>query len=417
MTNRILLPNFFFEEELQALTMPPSTHSKRLVAELGPVMGLLAAATPQLATATSSSRTIVLVQKDCRQEDLPPALQGVEFRTVSEVESMLADAPQLRRSKSEGWEVQAWGWSETAIALLRNTGFNVEAPDVSIVRQINRREFQAGFDRAISNDLSRQIDSFGRLCRTMPEVIAAIQTAYELSGAGWVIKADLSHAARNRLLGKKPVLTEADQAWLETRFDSDECVYIEPWVERIAEWGLQFQVNRSAHASPRIEFVGAAQMLTDKVGRYLGSFVKTTNPHDLPAIDHGFHVAESAAKLGYFGPLGIDCMSFRNRQDNSVWHRLSHDINGRLTMGRLALCLHGMVDPDETAIWIHCHANRPFLQSDNALALSNDAVRILPTSPGLIGGKSPGTRTLLVASKSTELLKTTCNRILNQSFS
>jgi len=416
--NQVLLPNLFFEEELLASATARSPQARRIVADLGPVMGLLSGggiASPPMGRSSDFQRTIVIVDNSNRPTELPTILQGVEYRTAAEVAAIVAETATRDSPDPGGWEAIAWGWSESAVRTLRNAGLQVNAPDPSVVRTINSRQFQAQFDVALDSGGVEQIESFGTLCRSIPKVVSAVQAGYEFAGLGWVIKADLSHAARNRLLGTSPILTASHLAWLESRFALGEYVYVEPWVVRIDESGLQFQLHPSNNASSVVEFVGKAQMLTDKVGRYLGSFVQKNSDRDElweQAIDHGYRVADAAAALGYFGPLGIDCMLFRNPHSRALTLlRLSHDINGRLTMGRLALSLKKFAEPEETVVWIHAPTNRAENEKDECDRYLARGVRIIPTSPGLIGAAPPATRTLLVASRNIELLRAACREI------
>lgn len=369
--NQVLLPNLFFEEELLASATARSPQARRIVADLGPVMGLLSGggiASPPMGRSSDSQRTIVIVDNSNRPTELPTILQGVEYRTAAEVAAIVAETATRDSPDPGGWEAIAWGWSESAVRTLRNAGLLVNAPDPSVVRTINSRQFQAQFDVALDSGGVEQIESFGTLCRSIPKVVSAVQAGYEFAGLGWVIKADLSHAARNRLLGTSPILTASHLAWLESRFALGEYVYVEPWVERFMECGLQFHVLQCGKAAPVVEFAGESQMLTDKAGRYLGSFVQRRSGGLWDrAIDQGHRIAESAARLGYIGPLGIDCMLFRNPHSRALTLlRLSHDINGRLTMGRLALSLKKFAEPEETVVWIHAPTNRAENEKDES---------------------------------------------------
>ena len=102
--NNILLPNLFFEEELQSIATTGSSQARRLVAELGPVTGLLAA--------EESGRVVVVVDGDAKPDDIPSALRHVEFLTLNEA---AASVLQLNESP---WNVIPWGWSESAIGIL-----------------------------------------------------------------------------------------------------------------------------------------------------------------------------------------------------------------------------------------------------------------------------------------------------------
>lgn len=428
--NRVLLPNLFFEEELLPTTKLASLNARQLAAELGPVMGLLGlenlASDPAFSD-PSQDRSIVLVTSDARPGDVPPVLQSVEFLTIDELlfrhsELNPTHTPPSESGNATNWEVVPWGWSDFAVNAFRKTGVVFDAPDLAAVRQINGRYFQSQFDVVLEIDGNHRTNSFGILCRTLPEVEAAILSACHYSPHGWVIKAELSHACRNRLLGTSSVCSVEQRAWLAAKFASGESVYVEPWVQRVSECGLQFHVTKSASAVPQVQFIGAAEMITDESGRYRGSVVLSLRHEGSwhgslwqPAIEHGHRIAEAAASNGFFGAIGIDCMIFRGPRDNRPFLRLSHDINGRLTMGRVALSLRRLLEPGETGFWLHSTAD--FLrQNQNRIdKVSGSGVRMISTSPGQIGGRVAKIGTALFVSTDREALTAIRMQIPGQS--
>jgi hypothetical protein len=422
--NRVLFPNFFFEDELQSSAKVASTSSRQLATELGPTIGLLKQESLSgdfTRHNQMSQRSIVLIAEDARPDDVPSALQGIEFLTMNELTASNTQQSQASPGNLISWEVVPWGWSDAAVNTLWKTGLCFDTPQIDAVRQINSRQFQSQFDVVVEINGVERRDSFGTLCGSLSEVTTAISNAGEYSQRGWVIKADLSHACRNRLLGTSREYSNEQRAWLESRFAAGESVYVEPWVERVSECGLQFTVTKTVSVPPEVQFVGAAEMLTDEAGRYRGSIVKATgagsenNSVWQPAIEHGRQIAEAAATNGYFGAIGIDCMVFRCPHDNRYWLRLSHDINGRLTMGRVALSLRRLLEPEETGFWIH--ANADFLrQNGNRIdELSSGGVRMIPTSPGRVGGGSVKIATALFVSSDPERLNTIRMQIHGQS--
>ena len=202
--NRVLLPNLFFEEELQSSMKVASTNARRVAAELGPVMGLLelehlaADVTPD---DRSHQRSIVLVSEEARPDGVPPALQGIEFLTIDELAAIVAQESQTDPGNATVREAVPWGWSDAAVNAFQNASVGFDAPDPDVVRLINGRQFQEKFDMAVEIDGEERRDSFGTLCWSLPEVMAAISNVDDYSQRGWVIKAELSHASRNRLLG------------------------------------------------------------------------------------------------------------------------------------------------------------------------------------------------------------------------
>jgi hypothetical protein len=421
--SRLLFPNLMFEEELEGRQSPMSSAAGRVVKELAPVMGLLSI--PQ-----NAATDIVVVSDDGCPAELPPALQSVRFHTEKTV----------AQNAARGMQFEPWGWSSSAIEFARRLGLHFESPSLEAVRKINSRQFLAPFDRFLApgqtltrtrrpegliepdagfwsplessglSTLTEKLATSGSLCRSISEVQEALSQFQQAGFSQWVIKANYSQAARNRLLGKD-LLSSSDVAWLQKRLQAEEPVYAEPWLERISECGLQFLVScrKSAMESRSIQFLGAAELLTDTAGRYQGSVIRSEMPDEeigwwAPAIDHGRAIAESAQQHGYFGPLGIDCMLVRESNGQRLLLRPCHDLNGRMTMGRVALSLRHFLRPGELGIWCHYTAASMNCPTNPFTVSEQNGVRRLPTSPGRVGDRSVRHQTGLLVSESRHAL-------------
>lgn len=353
---------------------------------------------------------IVLTSGVPSTSELPPAYDGIQFMHLDA-------AGELVQGQKRQWRFEPWGWSPSALKIAGTMELECEKASSESVRTVNSRRFSSQFDLAV--DLETEADSipFGTLCQTLPEVIEELQRYAQRKDGRWVIKADISHAARNRILGSGD-LRETQVRWLESQLASSP-VYVEPWVERIAECGLQFEVGSGSTSS----FLGAAEMITDLNGQYHGSILRPCEAHAAnspstvaghwwtPAIDHGLNLAHAASDLGFRGPLGIDCMVFR--EAGRLRLRLAHDINGRRTMGRLALSLRRHVPPGHWACW--CFATSKSEQSiSEALRESSVAgVQVIPTSPTQLCGRATILRTCLVISADWRLLNQVAQKILS----
>jgi hypothetical protein len=152
---------------------------------------------------------------------------------------------------------------------------------------------------------------------------------------GWVLKGEFGGAGREVRFGAGG-LSDADIAWAERRFGRGLIVTVEPRLDGIEEAGLQFRIGRGGG----IDFDGVTPLIARRGGGYLGSRFE-----DDPAlltwgdvIEVGWRVAEAVAAEGYFGPLGIDAMRYRDATGATRMRSLQ-DLNARYTMGRLALGL------------------------------------------------------------------------------
>ncbi|MBI5760512.1 MAG: hypothetical protein HZA46_18510 [Planctomycetales bacterium] len=111
-------------------------------------------------------------------------------------------------------------------------------------------------------------------------------------------------------------------------------------------------------------------------------------------------VAREVQRRGYFGPLGIDAMLFR---DDAGQTRLRpiQDVNARYTMGRLALGWRRFLKLNEFGSWLHLTWNvRNSATACDWIAAARDSlpedVRLLWTSPVGIGGHVARKQTVLV---------------------
>jgi len=221
--------------------------------------------------------------------------------------------------------VTPWGWERRVIGWADSCGLPDTAPPLHAIAIANCREFSFASERDLECGLAGQA-----VCCTTAEVVEA------LSGLPrWLIKANFGASGRERISGSGPP-TEEMQKWVEKRLVRDGAVFVEPFVESVEEAGFQWEIPRDG-GEP--ELVGVVPLFSDDRGQYRGSGVP---PHsDVPGqwqgvIEFSLRAARRAQSLGYFGPLGIDAMRYRDVQ-GEVRERPLQDINARWTMGRLAL--------------------------------------------------------------------------------
>jgi hypothetical protein len=244
-----------------------------------------------------------------------------------------------------GATLSPWGWNDELLRWGQARTLQIDAPPIEVVRLANSRRFSATWEQQTGTGIPG-----AAACFTMEQVCDAIRA---LAGGKWVIKAEFSHAARERLLGAGD-LTESAASWVRKRLQRDGAVFFEPWVERVAEAGLQWTVPKEG--SPRLEAI--TPLLCHLDGRYLGSLFQTADQSASTddsrwsaAIEPTERVAAHLQSLGYFGPLGIDVMQYRLGDELRL--RSVQDVNARWTMGRLALGWRPLVPLSESAAWIH----------------------------------------------------------------
>jgi hypothetical protein len=267
--------------------------------------------------------------------------------------------------------VTPWGWERRVIGWADSCGLNVESPTLNVIARTNSREFSFECEREFGCGLEGQA-----VCCTMEHVNDAVSSLDR-----WLIKANFGASGRERIVGSgRPA--DAMQQWIEKRFSRDGAVFVEPYLDSVEEAGIQWELPRGS--SPP-ELMGVVPLLSDDRGQYRGSVI----PHgsDVPeqwrvSVEISRRAAEYAQSLGYFGPLGIDAMRYRDAA-GKIHDRPLQDINARWTMGRLALGWRDLIPENETLV--QRAATEPLWS-----AQASDEVRRWRISPEVLDGSSPG---------------------------
>lgn len=374
---RLFLPNLTFDDCLAGRTVRQSPELERVIGALAPLMGLLA--TPG---------DVVIVPDGHEPTNIPESLKHVVWQTNSTATNFPPAAI-----------LTPWGWDETTLQTAHRMNLKAQSPSISSVRKVNGRQFLAALD-VVRPELGQLPfgETFGRLCtseRCIDDGLARLSA----SGADeWIIKANWSASGRNRTVGRGTTLNSQQLNWTRKQLKSCGTVYLEPRVPVIRECSIQLDVPPTRDSfGGSSTLPGVVELIADQTGRYTGSIV--TGDWDRiwqPAVEHGRAIADEAFKTGYFGPLGIDCMLVRIPDGTEVL-RLSHDLNGRHTMGRLALSLLSRLKSGQAGFWQH---DRPTDLDEDDRSERNfpagmpvNVVDSLSTSPGLVGGRPPAVRT------------------------
>lgn len=282
----------------------------------------------------------------------------------------------LNSALRDGFELTPWGLSRTV------------ADRVGGVPLSQLQAARIGNSRSWSFELEQQLDvappGAARLERLEDFPTAILHAANQLEESvdelRWVIKANFGMAARERLLGQGPILTDSQQHWLRRRLKVDLAVFLEPWLRLNSEVGIQWNVPAMNFGKPQL--VGLAQLLTDAQGHYQGS--RITLESGIPiewqsAVEVSQVAAERLQSIGYVGPLGIDA-AIATDACGRVIVRPLQDINARFTMGRLALGFRRFLHSGESAEWQHGTADNARNES------ASDVMRTIVTSPPSVGG-------------------------------
>lgn len=285
-----------------------------------------------------------------------------------------------------------WGWTKELIQFAEKNRLEFHAPSLEAVQQANSRKFSALLEEEFQVALpeARMVTSFEEFSKAVQQLPA--------ENPRWVVKNEFSNSARERIIGQGTNIIEAEQNWMTKRWKKNSPLFFEPWVNAIEEAGIHFTIPTKEEAEKEIVFDGVTPLLTDASGRYCGSRVVPHNNNAFistwqTAVEVGFQVATRLQAIGYFGPVGIDAMRFR-QLDGSVGLRPLQEINARWTMGRLTLGLRKLLQPEEVASWLHLSSAENLSQQSKW-----NNVQTIPTSPTHIGNKPVQHQTLLCIAK------------------
>ena len=324
---RVFVGNFNFEHELASGRRELSCEAKMVSADL--VSAWLSIAEP---------------------EDLiwtPTGIPSFEFRDLINLgyrlPRFISREPDLPHG--ENWELVPWGWTTDLWKWGQRHRWTCPAPPNEFVQQVNSRIFRWQLEDELEVALPGSA-----VLRSVSELMSHVGKSV-IANSGWVLKANLGMAGRERLLGSGPIITESALNWARKRFANSAGLVFEPWVDRVSEAGLQWNIPTSGDP----ELLGITPLFTDASGCYRGSRLSCTASETAawqPAIEKTLQVALRVQQCGYWGPLGIDAMLYHTA-DGQVACRPVQDLNARYTMGRFALGWKRFVPTAGDANWLH----------------------------------------------------------------
>lgn len=400
--------NFDFEHELASPAYVPTQALRRLSRELA----------WHLSAFAEDGDGIELPEAPCPEFVAHwTALTGGELVIVPSV----ADCGRFER-------IEHWGQSQ------RVQSTSVAEPTLESVRLANSRRWSVAQEIELGVALpgSAIVTSIASLTAAV-ETLARRQDR-DAAQIRWVIKAEFGMSARERVLGCGIELSVPTRRWIEKRLAVGDWLVFEPWLERVSEVGILLMIPPPDSVEPRPELIAVTELITDANGRYCGTRVC---PNDIaadwqPAVETASRMAERLQAIGYFGPVGIDAMSYRSAASDAPSLRHVQDINARWTMGFVATKLAQRLAPGRCASWLNASTQKLCEQLGGAATLDFERellavcgldltalifrdstdIRVLRTSP-LMMGELPTRQTgLLISAPSRDELLAAERRLL-----
>lgn len=276
-------------------------------------------------------------------------------------------------------EVVPWGWSKST----RWLGSQTPQPAETAVQVSNSRRYSFELEQSLAVALpgAARIEQLDEVSNAI--AWSASEFGEQTADHAWVIKANFGMAARERLLGRGPTLTQSQQHWLQRRLACDGVAFFEPWLPRRAEVGIQWHVPPLHGGRPKLQ--GITPLLSDAQGGYRGSEFSSevTIPSEWQnAVQVCEQAAERLQQLGYFGPLGIDAGIYED-STGVAYLRPLQDINARFTMGRLALGFCRLLRAGESGVWRHGR------EEESSPHEPQECLRVIDLTPPLVGDQPP----------------------------
>jgi hypothetical protein len=231
-----------------------------------------------------------------------------------------------------------WGWTPCAAATGERAGAIVRPIPFSTVARVNSKLWS----HALEAELGLALPC-AATARTFEELQEAIARACPLAGDKWVIKSPFGFAARERVLGRGPVLEEPQGRWAKRRLSKGETLIFQPWLEVRREYGVVMLITEDGAC----EIQGISDLQTNGAGTGTGYILgRPPAPHRVAELERIALIA--GARLfneGYSGPAGIDALEHARGL-----HPLL-EINARYTMGFVALAVERSLQPAGPIFW------------------------------------------------------------------
>ncbi len=249
---------------------------------------------------------------------------------------------------------------------------------------------------------------------TMPEASAAIATIRSRGHHRVVVKCDLGLAGNGMVRLWEPAILPTQERWMEAQFGAGRRLVVEPWLERLADFSVQFDMGKDG-----LKLVGYAGLENDLRGQFRSNWAEPrferrppTNvlralgaesgtlelPRDLGGRLHGLYRELGEAleprlrEVGHEGPLGVDAFVYRGAEGGARLKPVV-EINPRHTMGRVMLELMRVVAPGRVGrfrLWtlkeVQAGGHPGFAAFAKHLAEVSPWVRAGEPVPRLVGG-------------------------------
>ncbi|MCQ2251443.1 MAG: hypothetical protein MJZ66_10075 [Bacteroidales bacterium] len=293
-----------------------------------------------------------------------------------------------------------WGISPRSLALAAGLSFSPEYQKSPVStftpkhKLLFSRESSASFFsglRLLKSPILRHTtpaDCLPVIARSVEEVEQFFEAAAQSRFGGSVLKAVYGSSGRGVRILRDCRFTPNIRAWVNSVIKAQGSVECEYLFNKVCDFSMHYDIRGG-----KATFVGLSQFSTADTGAYLGSMVKRLDAipgfpeaaaSDLAAL-HTAALQNTVYTQIYEGPLGIDCMVYRD--GDSILVNPCVEINCRHSMGRLAMELSCLVDENAQAQYFVYQKDRPLPGMEQKPVFSNGKLvgGFLPLTPSDTG--------------------------------
>lgn len=238
-----------------------------------------------------------------------------------------------------------WLSTQEALAEATSCGRPLLASPPEIVKKVHDKAFAVHFLK------KREAESVFNQCIQImsPESLTDVEYATSLIDSaieawpawlcsGFTLKPRFGTSGRGRVPGRQGYVTEDVKRGF-SRLAKKGGAVLEPWLEKRGDYSAQFLV----HDDGLIECLGATQQCVSNSGVYLGNSgyllpdgrLTSGHPVEDEMISVGTDLVYAMAADGYRGPCGIDAMTYRGPQNETLFRPVI-EVNARWTAGLVA---------------------------------------------------------------------------------
>lgn len=231
-----------------------------------------------------------------------------------------------------------WGWTPSALAVGHEARAVLQPVPFETVARVNSKLWS----HALEVELGVAIKG-AAVAVTFEELAEAVALACPKADDKWVVKSPFGFAARERVLGRGPLLDEPQAKWSRRRLHKGETLIFQPWLDVRREYGVVLEISPDGTYG----MLGISDLQTNGAGTGTGYILgRPPAPQTVRELESVAQtVCERLHREGYSGPVGMDALEHR-----AGLHPLL-EINARYTMGFVAVAVERQLKPRTPVFW------------------------------------------------------------------